>query len=269
VVAGTGKRGFAGDGGLAVDAELASPAGMAVARDGTLYVADQGNNRVRAVSPAGMIRTVAGNGRSGWVPSGTLALAASVGSPNAVAIGPDGHLYVSAGAWGEVLRLERGRLRRIAGIRGPEGVVGTGRPATHASVDGADGLAFDRAGNLYLAGFNTKTLLMVTPAGTMTLPAGTDGFYPGGNGGLATTADGSVLAMETQRIVRLTPHGIRTVFDFGHRRFEGISGFLPNGIAVARDGTIFVDTALGNGWTSTTALVAVSPGRRLRVLWKS
>jgi sugar lactone lactonase YvrE len=134
-------------------------------------------------------------------------------------------------------------------------------------VDGANGLAFDRAGNLYLAGSNTKTLLMIDRAGTMTLPADVSRFYPRGAGGLATAPDGSVLAMNGTAIVRLTPSGATTVLELGRRDLDGVRGFQPNGVAVARDGSVNADTWLGNGFTNATALVRIR-GSRVRVLWR-
>src|SRR5262249_8225165 len=65
VIAGTGTAGFSGDGGPAASAVLNDPGGMTVARSGTLYFADTGNNRIRAVSPSGIITTIAGTGRPG------------------------------------------------------------------------------------------------------------------------------------------------------------------------------------------------------------
>ena len=94
VVAGTGNAGYTGDGGLAIAAELSGPGGLAVAPDGTIYVADTRNNRVRAISPSGQITTVAGNGRSGSGGSGGRALAEEVGQPTAVAVGTHSLLYI-------------------------------------------------------------------------------------------------------------------------------------------------------------------------------
>jgi sugar lactone lactonase YvrE len=244
---------------------------MAVGANGTLYFADSGNMRVRAISPRGIISTIAGYGTFGWVTTGTPARAARLGWPAALTIGPHGDLYIAAEGSGEVLRLgANGLLVRVAGIRGPfAGVYGIGRPATQASADGPNGLAFDRAGNLYIAGVNTKTLLMVTPGGRMVLPMGQDGFYPRGDGGLVTAPDGSVIAMDGQKIVRLSPRGARTILNLGGRRIDGISGFLPDGIAVAPTGDIFADTYLGNGLANKTALIEVRPGGRIQVLWKS
>jgi hypothetical protein len=101
----------------------------------------------------------------------------------------------------------------------------------------------------------------------MTLPAGIAGFYPRGDGALMTAPDGSVLAANTQAIVRLTPHGMKTVFDFSRKPFAGITAFLPEGIAIAPDGDIYTDTWNGNGWANKTALVVLRPGRTPRVLW--
>ena len=61
-VAGTGADGFSGDGGSATAAELNAPAGLAVGADGSLYIADQGSDRVRKVDAAGVITTIAGGG---------------------------------------------------------------------------------------------------------------------------------------------------------------------------------------------------------------
>ena len=85
VVAGTGKPGDSGDGGPATEAELDRPLGMAVAPDGTLYFADAGNSRVRAILPNGTITTIAGNGQAATGPAGTPTI---VGTPSDTAIGP-------------------------------------------------------------------------------------------------------------------------------------------------------------------------------------
>src|SRR5207244_8161993 len=145
-----------------------------------------------------------------------------------------------------VLRLDGDSLTRIAGIRGPEGVFGIGRPATRASADGPAGLAFDRAGNLYIAGLNTKTLLMVARDGTMRLPGGLSGFYPRGPGALVSAPDGRVLAASNTAIVRLTPHGLQTIRELGRGSVAGVNAFAPEGIAVGPNGSNTVDTWVGH-----------------------
>ena len=184
-------------------------------------------------------------------------------------VGPDGRLYVAASG-GEILRLSaQGTLTRVAGIRGPAGVYGIGRPAVEASADGPEALAFDRAGNLFLAGFNTKTLLMIGRDGTMRLPAGVGGDYPSA-GGFATTPDGRVLATNRTSILEVTPHGARPIFDFTRGRVGGIRGFVAEGIAADGRGNVYLDTwPSGYAATSTTALVEIHPDRSVRVLWPS
>ena len=271
VIAGNGKAGFSGDGGPAIDAALNDPGGMAVTRSGTLYFADSGNNRIRAISPDGIISTVAGNGHWGnWVASGTPALRASLGGPADVAFAPDGALYIADAGVSEILELTpAGRLRTVAGTPTLAGLPEAGLQATQTPADGPDGLAFDGAGNLYVAGENTKALFVISPDGRVSLPIGPDGFYPRGNGGLVTAPDGAVLAMNTQQVERLTPRGAQVLYNLPAFRHLGVTGFLPDGIAVAPDGVLYLDTWSGNGWADKTALIEIRPDGAASVIWES
>lgn len=130
-LAGTGTAGFSGDNGPADLAQLDSPAGLAVGSDGSVYVADRGNRRVRRIDPAGMITTVAGDGApcSATEPCGDngAATAAQLESPSDVAAFNDGRLVIADGG-----------SRRIRIVRG-DGVIipyiGDGQPAwTNAPV---------------------------------------------------------------------------------------------------------------------------------------
>jgi streptogramin lyase len=226
---------------------------------------------VRAIAPSGTITTVVGAGgippSSGFVSDGTPALDAGV-NPNDVAFGPGRQLYLSTGE--QVLRLNGdGTLSVVAGANGPyQGVYGVGGPAAGASADGVDGLAFDAQGNLYFFGFNTKTTFVVPPSGVLTEPSAIQ-IYPRGDGGLAMAPDGAVIAMDELAVVRLSPTAEQTVISFP-RLFDGISGFSPNGIAVGPDGTIYVDTFYGNGYTDRTAIVSISAnGGSSQVLWEA
>jgi hypothetical protein len=96
VVAGTGKAGFGGDGGPAVNAQLSDPSGLAVGPDGIIYVADSRNGRIRAIAPNGTISTVAGDGGTGTSGNGP-ALETAIGTPRSLAVGRDGTLYFSDG----------------------------------------------------------------------------------------------------------------------------------------------------------------------------
>lgn len=271
-VAGTGQVGDTGDGGPAIAAELDRPSGMAFGADGTLFFADEGNDRVRAISPNGIITTVVGTGgsapTSGFVTNGTSALLASV-SPNDVAFGPGGRLFLSTGE--QVLRLNAdGTLSVVVGIDSQyQGSYGVGGQATSASADGTDGIAFDSAGNLYFFGFNSKSIFVVQPSGVLTEPYGPQSIYPRGDGGLATTPNGGVIAMGELSVVRLSPTGEQTIVSFSPGLFHGIRGFSPSGIAVDPDGTIYVDTFYGNGFTDRSAIASISPDGSSAVLWEA
>ncbi|MBN1170986.1 MAG: hypothetical protein JXA67_02325 [Micromonosporaceae bacterium] len=97
VVAGTGVEGFSGDGGPAIEATLRQLGGLAVGADGTVYLGDLGNQRVRAVSPAGTISTVAGTGAPQLTAASGTATQIAVPSPNSLAVDPDGALWIADG----------------------------------------------------------------------------------------------------------------------------------------------------------------------------
>src|SRR5205814_4288786 len=92
-VAGNGVSDFAGDGGPATQASLNGSFGVAVAPDGSFYIADTINDRIRRVGPDGIISTVAGNGTARFSGDGGPAPRAALGGPQGRAGGPDGSLY--------------------------------------------------------------------------------------------------------------------------------------------------------------------------------
>lgn len=277
-VAGNGITGFRGDGGLALQAEVNQPEGIVFGPDGTLYIADTQNNRVRAVSPAGTITTVVGgalatNPCAAQIPTGTPALTADAEQPSDVAISPDGRLTVSLLCTNEIVRLSTaGTLIKVMGETRKRGAAGIGGPALNASPDGPQAIAYDRAGYLYISGLNDKSLLVVTPGGLDTAPLGTANFFPKADGGIVEAPDGSVVAVDLQQVVRLIPAGQSTILDFGAlgaSAVGGIQNFLPGSIAEAPDATIYTDTNSDYGIALTSAIVAVPPGGRPEILWRA
>ena len=127
VVAGSGTRGDGGDGGPATRAQLAWPTGLAVARDGSVYIADRGAHRVRKVAPDGTISTVAGTGEAGFRaargvdPEGAPAATQPLDSPAGVALAADGTLYI-ADTFNNLVRkvTPDGRLYTVAGTGAAE-----------------------------------------------------------------------------------------------------------------------------------------------------
>jgi len=94
-VAGTGVKGFSGDGAVAISAALANPFSMAADTAGDVYVADRDNHRVRRIDTSGNITTVAGNGEQGFFGDGGLATSASLNTPTAVAVDASGNIYIA------------------------------------------------------------------------------------------------------------------------------------------------------------------------------
>jgi hypothetical protein len=94
-VAGNGRYAFSGDGGQAASAGLGSPQGLCLDRGGNLYIADTYNQRIRKVTPAGVISTVAGNGSNGFSGDGGNATAASLSSPSGVAVDAAGNIFIA------------------------------------------------------------------------------------------------------------------------------------------------------------------------------
>jgi hypothetical protein len=157
---------FAGDGAAATSARLNAPRGVTLAADGTIYIADSANHRVRRVA-SGIITTVAGNGTAGSV--SLLATGPSVSSPTEVVLTTDGFLVAQSGA---VVRQVAGTAIRTVAGTGTAGSTGDGGPATSARIIGG-GIALDTVGRLHIAdGANHRVRLVTAldPPPAMTVP---------------------------------------------------------------------------------------------------
>lgn len=277
VVAGDGKRGFSGDGGPALDAELNYPGAIAFGPDGDLYIVDEANNRLRRVAPDGVITTVVGSGERGEAPvaNGTPALGARLLSPEDVTFGPGGEFYIADTGDNEVLRLgPADKLVLVAG--GPHvryaGVYNMGKLATQASPDGPAGIAFDRAGDLFIFGANTKALLIVDPHGPIHALIGQKpgtGFFPHSASGIVTAPDSEVFGLDDTSLDRITTSGARSVVDFTTAPLtRNWRAFLPNGVAVLANGSFYVDTNGASGYTQTPGIVEIGHDGEGRVIWR-
>ena len=191
VVAGTGDRGFGGDNGPATAAKLSGPVGLAVAGDGSLFIAESGNNRVRRVSPAGIMTTVAGTGQSGFGGDNGPATAAKLSGPVGLAVAGDGSLFIAESGNNRVRRVSpAGIMTTVAGT-GQSGFGGDNGPATAAKLSGPVGVAVAGDGSLFIAESGNNRVRRVSPAGIMTTVAGTGQSGFAGDNGPATAANGS------------------------------------------------------------------------------
>jgi sugar lactone lactonase YvrE len=197
-IAGTGNSEFAGDGGPALAAALRFPYGIAVAADGTIYVADNGNFRIRKIDPAGIITTVAGDGTLDDVLNtnggdGGPATAAQLAGVLSIALDPTGTtLYIAD--------IDANRIRQVnltTGIIGPFagtgifgfGYQGDGWPASAAQLAVPQGVAVDPWGHVYIADTLNCVIRKVDGgAGFITTVAGSGACTTAGDGGPAINA---------------------------------------------------------------------------------
>lgn len=149
-VAGMGEMGFAGDGGPAIEAQFAYPAAIAIDGEGSLYIADFNNHRIRKISPDGIIETIAGTGEPGYNGDGKNALVSQIGEPCGVAVDRAGYVYIGDQVNNRVrVVTPSGLMHTVAGT-GVRGYSGDGGPAERAQTSNPDIIAFDREDNLYI-----------------------------------------------------------------------------------------------------------------------
>ncbi len=207
--AGSGANGSSGDGGLATSAALSSPQGLAVAPDGSVYIADTGNSRIRRVDVEGNIWKVAGNGTcNSWKTSaqcgdGGLATSAALNQPQDVAVGPGGIIYIADTGSNRVRAVTPdGVIHRVAGLaQGAANVSGgplSGVPAKAAQLVSPQGVAVAPDGGLYVADTGQGVVRrieppLITPADETSDTNG-DIFTVAGNGGLGVYAGEGGLA---------------------------------------------------------------------------
>ena len=152
-----------GDGGPATEARLNQPTGVVFGPDGSLYIADYQNFRIRRVNPDGIITTVAGNGAYGSTGDGGSATEARIWAWD-LALGPDGSVYIADGPEHRIRRVSPdGIITTVAGS-GTKGYRGDGSPATQASFNVAGSVAVGPDGNVYITDRDNNRIRRVAPA---------------------------------------------------------------------------------------------------------
>ena len=186
-VAGTGVSGFSGDGGMATNAKFKNAYTVAVDNDGNIFIADTENNRIRKVSPAGIITTVAGTGLTGYNGDGP-ALSVNIETPNNLCFDNFGNLYFGDNTIYIRKLTTSGQIVTVAGNGSTSGGHGGDNvPATSVPILEC-GITFDNANNLYYSDCYSR-IYKITPAGMLYYFAGTGIAAYSGDGGPATAAN--------------------------------------------------------------------------------
>jgi tetratricopeptide (TPR) repeat protein/sugar lactone lactonase YvrE len=240
-LAGTGAAGYSGDGGTATEAQLNGPYGVAVDRNGNVYVADQRNNRVREIPPNGIIATLAGSGRREFTGDGGPASQASLAGPDAVLADDKGNVFIADSGNHRIRKVAPDlTITTIAGTT--PGYAGDGGSALRARLHLPAALALDRDGDLYVGDLRNHAVRKISRAGIISSVAGTgSGGFNGDDrpattaqlkepGGLGILPDGSLVIADVGnfRVRRIAADGtISTIAGTGKRAYGGDGGIGP------------------------------------------
>ncbi len=259
-IAGAGTAGLSGDSGPATSAQLNVPMGVAVAGDGSVYIADEANHRVRRVT-GGIISTAAGT-TFGYGGDGGPATSAQLANPHGVALDKLGNLYITDFGNARLRRVDPlGTITTVAGT-GSWGYSGDGGPAEVAKLNGPKGAAIDVAGNVYIADQFNHRIRRIDGAGVITTVAG-NGYvgYAGDHGpaltvrlevprGMVVDGVGNLYISDTSnhRVRRLDGSGvITTVAGVGVYGYSGDGGpatsamiGYPQGLELDGSGSLFI-----------------------------
>jgi RHS repeat-associated protein len=263
-------NGFSGDGGPATSAQLSNPWDVAVGPDGSVFIGDSSNNRIRRVAPDGTITTVAGNGQKAFSGDGGPATAAALNVPAGIDVAPDGTLYIADTGNNRIRRVSTDGIIDTAVFNGGSDccrAVPSAAPATSVSVWGSLGgsVRIGPDGSIYTveSGANGGIVRRVGPDGLIRPFAGNGGASGyGGDGGPATAAsfahvndaavgpDGSVYISDGNEVIRrVDPSGIiSTVAGLvgNVNQSNGDNGpalkaaMLPGAVRVGPDRTLYI-----------------------------
>ena len=217
-VAGSGIAGSAGDGAQATAAQLRSPVDMTVAANGTMYIADRSNHRIRRVTPAGIISTYAGTGTAGYTADGVAATSSRLNSPHSVDLDAAGNLYIADYDNERVRMVEtNGTIRTVAGT-GVAAAEGDGGPAVDAGLHKPQYVTVGPDGDLYISESNGNRIRQVHD-GLITTLAGSGVF-----GYLGDGASPLFSTWQRPSATAFDSGGNLWVADRGNRRIRVIAG---------------------------------------------
>ena len=247
VVAGSGDQcphHFSGDGGPALEADLACPHSLAVSPAGHLVIADAANGRIREVDSDGIIRTIAGTGASGFSGDGGPATQAKLNDPKGIVYDAAGNLYIADTSNDRIRKVDaNGIITTVVGT-GTQGGDGDGGPAIDAQLSEPRTLAWGPAGELYITEPKIHRIRKVDASGIITRLAGTSVAGFSGDGGPAVDAQ-----LDTPRGIDVDADGVVYIADSANDRIRriGVDGIITT---IAGTG---VSQSNGDGGPATAA----------------
>lgn len=228
-VAGCGSRGFSGDGGLAIHAQLNGPEGVSVDGTGNIYIADTFNERIRKVeAQTGIISTIAGTGEAGYNGDDIPACKAKLNSPSGVVVDSEGNLYFNDYINERVRKVNaEGVISTFAGT-GTAGYSGDGDRAERAEINDVYGLGIDWQDNIYIMDslnfavrkIDARTKIIHTIVGKG-IPGKVTEFERISDSYLGREAHKKgTIGMEAPHAVEITPEGNILIADTGNYRIR-------------------------------------------------
>jgi sugar lactone lactonase YvrE len=247
-VAGTGMGGYSGDGGPATNAMMNQANDLAFDKDGNFYFSDDGVYRIRKVTPAGIITTVAGSGISGSSGDGFPATIAQIGGGGGIAVDKWNCIYYVDGAYHRIRKITAdGIIRTIAGT-GVAGYNGDGIPATDAQLNIPEGIAVDDTGNVYVGDGLNYRIRKINTSGVITTVAGT-----GVLGFIADNAKADTSAIGGASCLKIDKAG--NIFFTDNKRIRKIANNTGLLVTLAGNGATGYT---GDGGPATSASISTS-----------
>jgi sugar lactone lactonase YvrE len=228
------------------NAKLNDPEGIVIAPSGIVYIVDTGNNKIKKITPEGVVTTLAGTGDSDdAVGAGNVA---KFSSPKGITIDQDGNLYVTDTG--------NNKIKKIT----PAGFVTNYAGGAFADFKSPWGIAIDAMKNLYVCDQQDKKIKKVTPNGTITVFAGSgnDGFEDGTGAAanftdprdIAIDGSGNLYVSDTNRIRKISTNKVVTTLKIGIPDSQTLDGdsefFLPGAMAINSAGELFFISGVGS-----------------------
>jgi len=250
-IAGTGSRGFAGDGGPSAPAAITNVEGIAIDSAGNIYLADTSNRRIRRITPAGVISTVAGGGTTTVGTTGVEALKGALGFVSGIAFDSRGRLYIpnELDQLVQVLSEDQRLLTKVAGGGGFKAIQ-PNMPATLVSMTRPTGVAVGPDGSVYYAELEGHRIGKIAPGGTVSLVAGNGVAACCGDGGPATSG-----TLGSPNSLAFAPDGAMIITDGGSQKIRKIASNVISSLAgqtfatgFSGDGGPAAQSVLFNPW---------------------